>query len=584
MERAARAAGHRLAAPLLVAVLLLAGVAYAASPAASPGTPAAAPQAGSRAAATALASLGTAAGAPARAAQAEPSGSVSASPPPSTRQPAASSTPPAGRTSATLLVERAVGAIGPQGGDATGFEPIVATHPTDPETMAVAYQRYGGAGSRCGLLAGIRISHDGGRSWTEVPRHPWDGSARSPSFHSAIAWGPGPSTGSARLYWIDTTVPGCDYSRHQVAVSFSDDEGRSWAPLQVQAATPPWIGGFPDISVDRDPRSPGFGTVYAVYNWPGSPQARGPGLRLLVSRDFGRSWRATEVGPARSPAGYPVAWRLGYRVRPSTDGAYVSWFQADLRRWDPADFFDRGGVSNVGRAGFVVVHIRLDPASGGIAAGAPVVAVTVGRNGYTVGGWSAPGTLAHSYPDPTWSHGLDVDPDTGRVYLAIGDWAVAADAGRARGSVWIGASDDLGLTWRWATLPTLLIDGRPASPFKPSLAVAGGRAVVGMHWIADRPSGSAGVQAGEAYAAAAGGDGFGAPTAVPGARWPARALASAPNGPGLRDRIAATTDGRFVYAYGDGRVAEAHRSTSGPSVVFAAVITISRPGPPSWRS
>ena len=77
------------------------------------------------------------------------------------------------------------------------------------------------------------------------------------------------------------TTPGCGTGGFSLTTSYSDDEGRTWSPLRVERSTPPWVGGFPDIAVDRDPQSPNFGAVYVAYNWLG--RSHGPGFRLLAS-------------------------------------------------------------------------------------------------------------------------------------------------------------------------------------------------------------------------------------------------------------------------------------------------------------
>ncbi|MFH1474631.1 MAG: hypothetical protein ABIG85_02100, partial [Chloroflexota bacterium] len=149
---------------------------------------------------------------------------------------------------------------------------------------------------------------------------PYARSGRGPNFHAVIAWGPGPRRGSDRLYWVDTTVPGCSYTAHAVSIAYSDDEGATWSKLYVERRTPAWVGGFPEVTVDRDPASPNYGAVYVVYNWLASRTA-GPGMHVIASGDFGRTWLAavrsrrrrgradarrrggSATGPGRHPTG-----------------------------------------------------------------------------------------------------------------------------------------------------------------------------------------------------------------------------------------------------------------------------------------
>jgi hypothetical protein len=70
------------------------------------------------------------------------------------------------------------------------FEPVVATHPTNSQKLAVLYEYKPSSGAGCGIVPGLRISTDGGSTWTNAAKKPWSGSGRSPNWHAAIAWGP----------------------------------------------------------------------------------------------------------------------------------------------------------------------------------------------------------------------------------------------------------------------------------------------------------------------------------------------------------------------------------------------------------
>ena len=155
------------------------------------------------------------------------------------------------------------------------WEPVVATHPTDPDRIAVVYE-HRGPGAACSINPVIRITRDGGRTWRSTKSSPGSRSSRGMGLHAAIAWGPGPG-GRARLYWTNMTTPGCGDGRFSLATSYSDDEGRTWSKLRVERGTPPWVGGFPEIAVDRDPDSPNYGTVYVGVQLACQPGTR-PGL------------------------------------------------------------------------------------------------------------------------------------------------------------------------------------------------------------------------------------------------------------------------------------------------------------------
>jgi len=462
------------------------------------------------------------------------------------------------------------------------FEPTVATHPTDPRRLAVVYQRYARGGS-CGIDTTLRVSHDAGATWKDVKGRPYARSGRGPNFHAVIAWGPGPTQGSARLYWVDTTVPGCNYAAHAVSVAYSDDEGATWSRLYVERRTPAWVGGFPEITVDRDPASPNYGAVYVVYNWLASRTA-GPGMHVIASGDFGRTWRAAvEIPPAPRPSGCAASWRIAYRARTAPDGSlYVSGYQADLRRWDASRIFSKGGSGNVCRLGFTVTRVRFDRAARMLTRGPTVMAVRVGRSAQAVYGAPAVGTAGTSI-DPQWCHGLDVDRATGTVYLAVANYAASAPVGTPRGVVRVGRSGDGGRTWTWRTLPAVTLPGSAASggglgsSFKPTVTARDGIVFVGFHVITDARSGTAGARrpvVGTYFAVSVdGGRTYAAPAPVTRTRWPAAALERGVNGPGLRERADFTADGHVFYVYGDGRRAAPSPDRAwGRGAIYGALI------------
>lgn len=453
-------------------------------------------------------------------------------------------------------------------------DPAVATHPTDPLRIAVAYLRFTVSGP-CGVDPALVISHDGGLTWKETQKRPWTGSGRCPGYHAAIAWGSGPG-GSARLYWTDMVSDGGGL---RLGITWSDDEGATWSRLYVESRTPPWVGGLPDITVDRSSGSPNRGVVYIVYNWLADSR-HGPGLRLLASPDFGRTWRPLEIGRAAAPAGYPASWRIDYQVRTAPDGAaYVAFFQEDLRTWDAGRIFWKGGPGNVGRVGFAVTRVTFDRTSGRLVATPAAMIARLPVNAWTAYSAATPGT-GDNLVDPTWSLGLDVDPVTGRVFLAIGNYRTSRAATMPRGIIRVGRSDDGGETWRWTQLaPLPPVGGRPQSSFRPVISVSGADlVVVGLRGITDVPVGtSPGLRLPtltEAYAVSLD-DGitFDTPRSTSSIRWSAAALATATNGPGLRDGIDRAADGRVVYVYGDGRLARpAPDRRAGRVAIFAAIL------------
>jgi hypothetical protein len=447
-------------------------------------------------------------------------------------------------------------------------EPAVAVSPFDPNLVALVYQRLTSS-STCGLDTGIRISHDGGRTWQNAPGRPWKGSGRGPNYHGVVAWGPGPKPGSSRLWWADTTVPHCDYGAHSVSVSYSDNYGKTWAPLYVERRTPPWIGGYPDITVDCNQASPNFGVVYVAYNWLADAVA-GPGLAVLASADSGRTWQMTQVGRV-GLTGYPAAWRIDYRVRTAPDGsAYVAFWEADMLHWNRFDPFASGGLVNVGRVGFAVAHLHYDRVARRLRSDKAVWAITLAHNAYTVIGKPASGTTDLLKPDPRWEMGFDVDQSNGRVLLAVSDYAAVATPGHAHGIVRVGHTDD-GVAWHWLTLAALPNDaGLPQSAFKPTLATRDGVVFVGFHGLTDVEKIARRSTVGTYFAISYDGGGeFTAPAPVTKARWYPIGVAADDNGVGLRERADFGADGIVRYAYGDGRLALAY---PGRSAVYVALV------------
>ncbi len=462
-------------------------------------------------------------------------------------------------------------------GDA--FEPIVATDPLDPAVLAVAFERYAAApDGDCVLDPAIAISRDAGATWRLAPSSPWIGSARYPDHHVVIAWGLGPTPGSTRLYWADMTTPSHS-SSHLLSVASSADEGRHWSPLYTERRTPPWVGGYPDITVDNGPASPNRGAVYVAYNWSGD--GSGPGLRIIASADFGRTWVALEIPPASGPPGFGAVSRIGYRLRTGPDGTlYVASYQASIRAWDPTDVFSLGGPANVGRLGFVVASARFDRPTGAFATTGPARwAYLLPANAYTVSDLAAPGTAGTLTMDPRWQVGFDVDPGTGAVYLAVPDYRPPTSRTLPRGTIRVGRSENGGRTWRWTTVPPAApFDGLPQSSFRPSLVADDGVVFVGFHVITDVGEADAGADLatiGTAWAVSIdGGTTFGRPLVVPASRWDPAVLASDPTGTGLRERAERAGEGRVVFVYGDGRLAMSPDHERGASAVFAALFEV----------
>jgi hypothetical protein len=451
------------------------------------------------------------------------------------------------------------------------FEPIVATHPSDSQKLAVVYEYKPSKGAGCGMIPGLRTSTDGGTTWTTAARRPWSESGRLPNWHAAIAWGPGPA-GKARLYWADTTLTDCSNPQHRLSIAYSDDRGASWSTMFVYkgvAATP--YGGYPDITVDRDPNSPNYGAVYATINYYSTQQTE-PGMRVLASYDYGAHWLSREVPPLAQTQANPFRYRLGYRLATAADGSlYASFCETDRPAWSGFP----------GRLAYGVSRLRLNKSQATFSAAAPVLATTLMVSGYNTTYDPAPGTTDRQRLNACGTNGLDVDHTTGRVYLAVAGYDPNPAAGVARGFIRLGRSDDLGQTWSWQRLADLpAVNGRTQSAHRPALVVNGSKVFVGFHVLTDVSLSTTGVDSnvtvGNAFTVSSnGGDTWTAPALISSSRWNPDWLDLNRQGAGLRDRAALTAAGRAFYAWGDGRNARAKPDSRwGRGQIYGALIDL----------
>jgi hypothetical protein len=450
------------------------------------------------------------------------------------------------------------------------FEPIVATHPTNSQKLAVEYE-FKPSSTRCSTYTpGLRVSSDGGATWKVAAGKPWTGSGRVPNYHGTIAWGPGPTTGSARLYWADSTVSDCTFSDHRLSIAYSDDMGATWSSMKVFAGGAQH--GYPDITVDRNPNSPNYGAVYATMNTltDSNPTA----MPVRASTDYGKTWQTVNVSALDGPDGYPFQYRNGYRLRTAPDGSlYASFCQVDRPAWNSGAY---------GRVAYGIARLRLNRSLGTFSASAPVMARQLDLNGYALEFLNAPGTGDHERLYVCWTHGIDVSQTTGRVYLALPDYVTNPGAGNPRGSIKLGRSDDKGLTWSWQSLPAASADssGRQQSAHKPTLVVSGGKVFVGFHTLTDVPLSTTGidssVRVGNAFVVSTdGGDSWATPRLVSTSGWGPDWLDLTKNGAGLRDRAELTAGGRVLWGYGDGRRARPKPDSRwGRCQVYAAFIDL----------
>jgi len=423
-------------------------------------------------------------------------------------------------------------------------EPIIAANPLNPLRLAVVFPVGPGEVSH----PQVRISHDGGKTWASRSAHLYGGGS-----HPMLAWGPGPRAGTTRLYY--TAMGGAPNDYH-FEVSHSDNEGITWHLDFIADQTRGWFGGIADLVVDTNRSSPNYGAVYLAYNWPKDP-ARGTGLHVVASGDYGGHWAETEIPKLTPPAGYGDAFRIAYKLATAPNGdAYVEGYQLDMRTWLFSSPFWKGGTGNVGRIAFGVARLHLDRAARRLTHGPNVLATklpeTMWNLGYALQGVNV------SLVEPEWATGLVVDGG-GRLYFAV------AGDGRIR----ILSSDDRGLTWKRRDLPQApSVNGYSQRSTRPDLVAGAGFVAVLFHTVdasgSNRTFGTAAAVSFDRGASWVG------PRAVVSRRWHINPIIARYNGPGLRDRAAVLADGRTIYfGYGDGR--------DGLSAAFGARIRVTLP-------
>ena len=382
----------------------------------------------------------------------------------------------------------------------------------------------------------------------------------------------------AACYWANMTTPGCGDGRFSLSTAYSDDEGASWSKLHVERETPPWVGGMPEIAVDRNVASPNFGAVYVGYNWLGrAPMA--PASTSSRRRTSARRGRPPKSPRPLGPRGYGEWWRIGYRLRPAPDGSvYASWYQVDLRRWDRREHLCEGRASERGTPGRRGRPGRFRPGREDTGRRAVPDRGDRPRDRLHDVRPSASGTAGNIRPDPMWLHGFDVDQATGRLYVAVAAYGPAT-GGAPRGTIQVGRSDDRGETWSFSRLPSAgEAGGRRQSSIRPNLVAGPGYVLVTFHTL-DDVQGARRRWAMRSRSPRTVAPAGGSPAAISKARWRAANLGGVINGTGLRERAERLADGDVFWAYGDGRYATGQRPagsrSSGRS--FASNGNIGRP-------
>jgi len=386
----------------------------------------------------------------------------------------------------------------------SGTEPTVSV---DPATGAIAVVSQHVPWPKMCSRSSVVISRDKGKTWS-APILPMGSGCQD--IHAVVAWGP-----NSRLWFGDALgVSG----GVKMAVSYSDNFGKSWAKFFTQPYTPAWVGCFPMMIVDNDPASPAYGTLYVDYNWQAS-RTTGPGLHIMAKPQNG-PWTAVEV-PAVGLAGYKAHNRIGYRLEPIAGGLIVAWYESDLRTFYPGSVLTDGSGSNIGRVGFATATLTWN--AGKLTVGASVWARNVSHTESLL-------------RDPRWQYQLAADyaavPSGSDLRSQVNTYLAVSDGA---GHILLG-TQAVGAAWTWRTM---------AAGFHPVLAVERASAtspeVIFVGWHAGSP-------AHNYYTLSYDGGATWRPTAQVSSAW---SIPGVINGAGLREN-AVFANGVFVWAFGHG--------------------------------
>ncbi len=203
----------------------------------------------------------------------------------------------------------------------------------DGRTMLAVYPKGHGKG---GIV--LKRSADGGRTWSERLPTPenWETSRETPTLYRLID-----PTGKARIL-LFSGAPGL------IRIAYSEDDGRTWSPLQAMRGPSRPFGGIVAMSSVVELAG---GAYMALFHddgrWLRAPPERPEGKRFrvykTVTQDGGLTWSDPEVvaahpdahlcepGAVRSPDGKTIAVLL--RENSRTRGSFVVFSEDEGETW-----------------------------------------------------------------------------------------------------------------------------------------------------------------------------------------------------------------------------------------------------------
>ena len=414
---------------------------------------------------------------------------------------------------------------------APGTEPSISADPFTG-TLAVVEEHIANNAAPCSRPA-VRFSRDG-RSWT-APSYPWGRVCQD--VHAVIAWGPSPANPMIERLWAADAV-GVS-GGVSISVTYSDNEGKTWAKPYIERRTRPWVGCYPAIGVDTSMGSPTFGAVFVAYNWLAS--SKGPGVSVIASVD-GVHWAITQVPTVPQVKGYSNYNRIGYRISSVGGATWLSFYQADLRTYvapGKRAIIGEGSRSNAGRRIVALTKLDLSVTPKSATNAVQTISLHSGMSEVTEMPVAAISSLGLDF----WQTALAVD--------AAGlPWSVGSSGGKVLLAHMTSTTG--GLTWdHW----TFSVPGRSSS--KPSVAVDNTGSVVFVGWHAS----SGGRYLSYFVISYDSGTTWTAPTLASKASW---RDAGGYNGVGLREN-ATWANGSFYWAVGDNR--------TGTPTVYVEMVT-----------
>lgn len=275
----------------------------------------------------------------------------------------------------------------------SGMEPAIAIDPADPNIVAVTHQEIHANGTMTSL---VRISKDGGKHWTETTR-PWD--YPYSDVHSRMTW-----SDDGTLYWINGAVVG--NQRLGIGISKTTDFGKTWQVVYFNKNDEVWVGHFPDITVDNNPKSPNYGVVYATYNVNGG--IKGPKIRVLAYDPVTKEVAKADVPPVVDNNN-AVTWRINPQViATSTGEVRLTVSEKIIGYYDSSNQF-ANSWNDVLSLEYDSAMIDFDRSTGKITVGSEKKELGVSTK--YIGGEM----------DSAWDSGLAVNDTTGEVWMTAGN-------------------------------------------------------------------------------------------------------------------------------------------------------------------